>query len=180
MATAVTIRNGGDGLGRVETTIYVSVSGTLPLNGDKTGNLETRLRGIWDVLAADGQLRFLHMVYEDASGWDTLLKVRVTLISHAAAHIHSAATYHVFQLACYFPCIRRYRHSSRRNRLGRDCHGANLGHSSIHEVDHRYDCLVNTGSMEIYDNGLNRNIVIMGGGDLGLLGELHTYELQCV
>lgn len=69
--------------------------------------------------------------------------------------------------------------------IGRDCHGANLGHSSVHETNHRYNCPVNTGSMVISDNGLNRNIVITGGGSGSHRGNgcfspvsCTTYELR--
>ena len=69
--------------------------------------------------------------------------------------------------------------------VGSDCHGANLGHSSVHELNNRYNCPVNTRSMVISDNGLNRNIVITGGGSgsrrgNGCLSPISctTYELR--
>ena len=48
--------------------------------------------------------------------------------------------------------------------VGADCHGANLGHSNVHELNHRYDCPTNTASMVISDNGNNRNVVVTSGG----------------
>lgn len=70
---------------------------------------------------------------------------------------------------------------------GSGCRGsAVVGRSTVHDVNHRYNCPAGTDSLDIFDNGLNRNVVITGGasgshrgnGCLTPSGRCTTYELR--